>query len=242
MASRFLTAARKPSRTWRLLEERSEARIREMFGDREFKRHSMVGSGKLWKGKRNFQITFLRDHGLKPSDTFLDIGCGTLRGGLPVIEMLDRGHYTGIEVRPNILEEAKAEVADHPVAASKEPRLLLSNGFPTLGRIGPFDWIWGFSVLFHMKDTIVEECFQFVGRELSETGRFCANLRIGETTPDTPRTRAGFPAVIRPVEYYRDLAQSAGLATADLGTLRSLGYNLGDGGDSHHMLQFSRVS
>jgi SAM-dependent methyltransferase len=216
-----------------------EPNIRGVFGDQEFKRHALIGSGRSWQEKRDWQIAFLRGHGVTPSATFVDIGCGTLRGGLPVIEMLDRGHYTGIEVRPRILEEARAELAAHPDAAAKEPKLFLSEGFPTLGRVGPFDFAWGFSVLIHMSDAIVEECFQFVGRELSETGVFWANLRIGERIPDR-RTRADFPVVTRPQEFYAGLAQAAGLTTLDLGTLSSLGYTIDDGGASHHMLQFSR--
>ena len=159
MANRFLTTARHPAWAWRLL----EPQIRGMFGDEEFKRHSLIGSGRLWEKIRNWQIAFLRDRGLTPSDTFLDVGCGTLRGGIPIIEILDRGHYTGLEIRPQILEEAKTELAAHPDAVSKEPRLILSNGFPTLGRLGPFDWAWGYSVLIHMTDAIVDECFQILG-------------------------------------------------------------------------------
>ncbi len=241
MANRFLTTARHPSRVWR----RFEPGIRGMLGDQEFKRHALIGPGKLWEAKRKWQIAFLRDHGLTPSDTFLDVGCGTLRGGIPIIEMLDRGHYTGIEIRSHILDEAKAELALHPLAVSKEPRLILSEGFPTLGRLGPFDWAWGYSVLIHMTDEIVEECLRFVGRELSETGVFCANVNIGDPSRDR-RTRAGFPVVSRPHEFYADLAHAAGLATVDLGTLRSLGHHLAVGsahhGDDHHLLQFSRVN
>jgi SAM-dependent methyltransferase len=235
MANRILHAVRHPSRTWRLL----EPQIRGAFGDREFKRHALIGSGRSWQEKRDWQIAFLRGHGVTPSATFVDIGCGTLRGGLPVIEMLDRGRYTGIEIRSHILEEAKAELAAHADAAAKEPQLVLSEGFPTLGRLGPFDFAWGFSVLIHMTDEIVEECFQFVGRELSSSGVFFANLRIGDGTPDR-RTRADFPVVTRPQEFYADLAQAAGLTTVDLGTLRSLGYTIDDGGALHHMLQFAR--
>lgn len=237
MANRLVTAARHPSRAWRLV----EPRIRGMLGNKEFERHALIGSGRLWEEIRNWQIAFLRDRGLTHSDTFLDVGCGTLRGGIPIIEMLDRGNYTGIEVRAHILDEAKAELATHPTALAKEPRLVLSNGFPTLDALGPFDWAWGYSVLIHMTDSIVEECVQYLGRELSQTGVFCANVRMGQRIPDQ-RTRAGYPVVTRPLGFYSDLAEAAGLTAVDLGTLRSLGHTFGGGGDSHHMLQLSRPS
>jgi SAM-dependent methyltransferase len=233
MADRLRLSAREGSRAWRRLERR----VRGVLGDREFERHALVGPGRLWEAKRDWQIGFLVERGLLPAHRFLDIGCGTLRGGIPIIERLDQGHYTGIEVRPHVLEEAKAELARHPLALSKEPRLVLSEGFPTLGRLGPFDRAWGFSVLIHMTDAIAAECFQYVGQELNTGGVFYANVRMGDRADTTGA--AGFPVVSRPLEFYRDLATRAGLETTDLGTLKSLGHDLGVRGDSHHLLQFS---
>jgi len=49
-------------------------------------RHGLVGPARLWKMKRDFQIGFLKNFGLKPDNVLLDLGCGTLRGGIPIIE------------------------------------------------------------------------------------------------------------------------------------------------------------
>ena len=57
------------------------------------RRHAMVGPAKLWKMKRDFQIKFLKKSGLLPKHYLLDIGCGTLRGGIPFIEYLDEKKY-----------------------------------------------------------------------------------------------------------------------------------------------------
>ena len=59
------------------------------------RRHGMVGPPYLWKMKREFQIKFLTDMDLKPDHYLLDLGCGTLRGGIPIIEYLEIGHYFG---------------------------------------------------------------------------------------------------------------------------------------------------
>ena len=69
------------------------------------RRHSLVGPPKLWKLKRDFQINFLKNAGLEPQHYLLDIGCGTLRGGIPLIDYLNVGNYTGIERRRKVLEE-----------------------------------------------------------------------------------------------------------------------------------------
>src|SRR5262245_52171544 len=67
---------------------------------------SMVGPPGAWQATARFQLAFLRRMGLRPSHRVLDIGCGPLRGGLPLIRYLDRGRYTGIEVRGEALAEA----------------------------------------------------------------------------------------------------------------------------------------
>jgi len=45
--------------------------------------------------KRRFQIDFFRRQGLRPDQTLFDLGCGTLRGGIPIIDYLEPGFYTG---------------------------------------------------------------------------------------------------------------------------------------------------
>ena len=76
------------------------------------KRHTFVVSPELYKKSRDFQIKFLKHVGLMPKDYLLDIGCGTLVGGIPIIHYLEKGHYYGIESRPNVLEEAKKELLE----------------------------------------------------------------------------------------------------------------------------------
>jgi hypothetical protein len=170
---------------------------------------------------------------------FLDIGCGTLRGGIPIIEYLEPGHYTGLEVRPHVLEEARKELALHPAAAAKCPNLVLSEGFPALPDLGPIDQAWGFSVLIHMADPIARDCFAYAGRVLSQRGVFHANVHIGPT--GDAQGGAGFPVVSRPESFYQGLAEAAGLQVEDLGTLASLGHSFGLRGDSYHMLRVTRL-
>ena len=54
------------------------------------KRASLVGPPKLWQSKRDCQIKFLLEHGLKQDHYLLDLGCGVLRGGIPIINYLEK--------------------------------------------------------------------------------------------------------------------------------------------------------
>lgn len=40
---------------------------------------------------------YIKSRGLKPTDKFLDFGCGALRNGIWLIKYLDAGNYYGIE-------------------------------------------------------------------------------------------------------------------------------------------------
>lgn len=66
-----------------------------------------------WRQKRNLQRSFLLASGLQPSHQLLDIGCGTLRGGIPLIDYLEKGNYVGLEPRKKALDEALRFVQEH---------------------------------------------------------------------------------------------------------------------------------
>ena len=195
------------------------------------RRHSKVGPLEHWREKRAFQIQFLRERGLEPGNSFLDLGCGTLRGGIPIIEYLDEGMYTGIDARPEIIDEARAELRAHHLE-DKHPTLLASGDLASqdLGR--RFDVIWAFSVLIHMSDEVLDGALGFVGRHLAPDGVFYATVT---TEPRQDKQWEGFPDVARPVSFYEQHAHANGLVVEDLGALQTLGHPPGHGAE-HRML------
>src|SRR3954454_18505863 len=109
--------------------------LRRRFPSRAARRHTLVGPPEVWKEKRAFQIRFLVAQGLEPQTSLVDIGCGTLRGGVPIIEYLDAGGYSGVDVRAEVESEARAELEQHGLAA-KRPTLVFGRSLPDthLGR------------------------------------------------------------------------------------------------------------
>ena len=73
----------------REIADRAASRARAAVAGRQARRHGLVGRPELWQQKRDFQIAFLREHGLLPAHVLVDLGCGTLRGGIPIIAYLD---------------------------------------------------------------------------------------------------------------------------------------------------------
>ena len=198
--------------------------LRSMLQSQQERRHELVGPGKLWKMKREFQIKFLQEKGLSPNNYFLDLGCGTLRGGIPLIDFLEAGHYYGVDQRQEAIDEGEKELLEAGLD-QKKPVLLVSPAISELEIDQKFEFIWAFSVLIHMSDEILADALQFVSRQLSDTGVFFANVNIGERQEGNWQ---GFPVVSRSLEFYREECAKAGLEVTEIGTLESLGHISGD--------------
>jgi cyclopropane fatty-acyl-phospholipid synthase-like methyltransferase len=187
--------------------------------------------------KRRFQFEFLTARGLQPEHRLLDIGCGTLRGGLPLIEYLQAEHYVGIEARAPVLEEARQEL-DEAGLTHKRPLLMCASDPSQIELTARFDFIWAFSVLFHLRDEFVDGYLGLISSALAEGGAFYANVMLG----DRPAAEwQGFPVLSRPRESYERWATSHELIVDDVGTLETLGHRMGRG-DRGMMLRFSRRS
>jgi SAM-dependent methyltransferase len=217
----------------RLSLHRLQRKFRRRFASRSTRRHELAGPSEVWYEKRAFQIKFLKEHGLQPSDTVVDIGCGTLRGGVPLIDYLDAGNYTGVDVRSEIEPEARAELTEHQLDA-KAPSLVFGNRLADTHLERHFDIAWAFSLLFHLTDEHLTECFAFVREHLATTGVFYANVNLGENAPGH---WSGFPELWRTLDEYEERARGVGVRAMDLGTLEALG-DRSSIGLTQNMLEF----
>lgn len=210
--------------------------IGRLLATPEERRHAKVGPAHLWKLKRDFQIDFLKREGLRAEHTLLDVGCGTLRGGVPVIEYLEPGHYWGVEVRQDVLAEGIKELHEAGLE-DKTPTLVCVEDLGQLDLGRRFDFIWSFSVLIHMSDDVLESCLKMVALHLADDGFFYANVNIGSSTE---RRWQGFPIVWRSINFYEAMARRHGLLLEQFGTLQSLGHVTSSKQDSQVMLRMRR--
>ncbi|MDP3919966.1 MAG: class I SAM-dependent methyltransferase [Candidatus Omnitrophota bacterium] len=182
----------------------------------------MVGEPVLWKMKRAFQLQFLRKQSLRKQDYLLDMGCGTLRGGIPLIQYLEEGHYYGVDVREEVLKEAVREMKEARLNHKRAHLVLLTNE-ADLDLKREFDVVWAFSVLIHLSDEKVSEFMKLVARHLKRGGRFFANVNETDRPMDVGEWQ-GFPLVARPLSFYAGEARKASLEMHDLGLLSSCGH------------------
>ncbi|MGD9511430.1 MAG: hypothetical protein AB7I59_20520 [Geminicoccaceae bacterium] len=103
--------------------------------------------------------------GLRPDHAVLDHGCGSLWIGEALIEYLDPGRYTGLDVIEDFWREALARL-DPALVAAKRPNLGLLDAAPDAAAAPP-DLVLATAVLMHVPP---EELGGFFARLLARAG------------------------------------------------------------------------
>ena len=206
-----------------LLEEKELRALSEHMGFRH-----------QWDEHRRFQLQQIKAEGLLPGSRVLEIGCGPLTLGIPLIEFLNRGNYTGIDVRPTVLNIAHAQLSKANLA-DKNPQLLFSDSFGKQELDDEsFDIVWSFSVLYHLTDELLDACFKQVARRMRKTGVYIANINVEMQSS----TWLEFPFNQRDVSFYGQAAKRHGLKMTQLGKLKTLGFSLESDEKENHLLRF----
>jgi len=214
------------------------ARIQDLLDEREL--HALedhMGFRGQFAEHRRFQIDELKKLGLEPSSTVLEIGCGPLTAGIPVISYLDPGCYVGVDVRSSVLDVAWVQIGRNSLSA-KNPQLIRSDDFGSEELTQrQFNFVWCFSVLFHLSDDLLDRLFAVVSDRVADGGMFVANI---QTDVDSSAWLQ-FPFLKRTLEDYRTVAASHGFETINLGTIEGRGFKLEGAERTNLLLKFARA-
>jgi SAM-dependent methyltransferase len=136
------------------------------------------------------QFALLQREGCLPSSRVLEVGCGCLNAGVPLIEYLNPGHYVGIDPNEWLLEAAMRRQRVRRLVASKRPIFLSRSDFDA-GELGlTFDYVLSHSVLSHCAHWQLEQFVSNLARALRPGGRILASIRLAEGntygSPGTP--------------------------------------------------------
>lgn len=121
------------------------------------------------------QFEYLVEQGLQPHHHFLDVGCGSLRGGIHFVRYLEPGHYCGLDIQQQLLDAGRRELD----AAGIDPtsaRLLQDDAF-SFGRFEQqFDFALAQSVFTHLPLNTIMRCLAEIEGVLKPGGRFYATF------------------------------------------------------------------
>jgi SAM-dependent methyltransferase len=134
--------------------------------------------GGLWEELGQLQLDFLVAQGLRPEQTFLDVGCGSLRGGVKIIAHLDPGRYWGIDNNDVLLRAGWDEELGPAGLQSRQPReqLVALSDFQFDELMPQFDVAIAQSVFSHMSLNRIRRCLARLAPKMVRGGRLFATF------------------------------------------------------------------
>lgn len=167
-------------------------------------------AGGKWKEMGLLQFNFLKNEGLLQRHSLLDIGCGTLRGGLHFIQYLSEDNYTGIDVAGKAIEYANVLIEKEELAC-KRPQLSVNKDLKFEEFKGKkFNYILAQSVFYHLKTEYIEECFRHIGSVMYKDTLFFFTFKKAVRTE-----RRGFQRFCHPFSFFVSLAEANGFFIED---------------------------
>jgi len=126
------------------------------------------------------QLELLKLEGCSRESHVLDVGCGCLSAGVPLMRYLRRGRYVGIEPNRWLLDAALADPSVRMLVARKRPIFVERSDFDAAGIGRTYDFVLAHSILSHCAHHQLEEFVRNVSRVLRQNGRIVASIRLAE--------------------------------------------------------------
>lgn len=150
------------------------------------KNNPREATGGGWNETGKMQVERLKRYGMQPHHTIFDLGCGQLRGGRFTIAYLNKGNYTGNDISPDILEEARKILSSENIE-SKHPNLFLTDNLEFNEVAGKkFDFIHAQSVLSHMPPEDIRILFKNVKKIMHKNSQFLATFFLSRNNKIYP--------------------------------------------------------
>lgn len=136
-----------------------------------------VGTDEI-SGQLQFEL--LKQEGCMPTSRVLEIGCGCLNAGIPVIRYLERENYVGIDPNEWLRQAALKQKEVQKLVEEKNARFLNVNDFDSSSLGIEFDYIFSHSVLSHCAYFQLNQFLKNSANVLSPRGRILASIRLAE--------------------------------------------------------------
>jgi len=173
--------------------------------------HKAVGG--LWEEVGKLQFDFLVRRGLKPEHKMLDIGCGTLRGGMHFIRYLIAGKYHGMDISSKAIQYGVQLLIDEGLI-NKNPQLVISGRRDLKFKAfygDKFDYFLAQSVFTHLKSEHIEECFRYIGDVMHDGSLFYFTFHFDKVYRQGGKVDKFF----YPESFFDDLAQQYNFELCD---------------------------
>lgn len=170
--------------------------------DREAGTHRDFVGGR-WDELGRHQLDFLIGQGLRPTDRFVDVGCGSLRAGRQLVDYLDPGNYYGIDINKSlIIAGYEDELNDDQRARLPLANLRHTNRFDADFGV-EFDMAIAQSVFTHVSLNNARLCLYRISRVMRPGGRFFVTFFEGAPSRGVDEVIGKKLTERNPYWYYR---------------------------------------
>lgn len=183
--------------------------------------------GGMWDEIGRLQLEFMVSQGLLPYHPLLDVGCGSLRGGVHFARYLRDGHYYGIDAQQWLLDAGVQFELPRAGLGNRRVHLLCRDDFlvSEFGTI--FDFAIAQSLFTHLTWNSILRCLCNISGVLGPAGRFFATFfedldGTHQTSPLShgPTGTVSYPdrdPYHYPFSVLTELAQRSGLTAQYIG-------------------------
>ncbi|MCB0322923.1 MAG: hypothetical protein KDD69_05095 [Bdellovibrionales bacterium] len=142
--------------------------------------------GGKWDEIGPLQFQYLVSQGLRPEHVFLDIACGSLRGGVHFIPYLNTGNYLGLEKEEELVQAGLVYELGEQRALEKKPEFVISDAFAFRHFSKRPEYALAQSLFTHLKQEHIELCLRNL-RHIAKPGcRFYATFFEADTVAANP--------------------------------------------------------
>jgi cyclopropane fatty-acyl-phospholipid synthase-like methyltransferase len=135
-----------------------------------------VGSRKNTAGRTQLEI--LRIEGLKKDSLVLDMGCGALVGGIPIMSYLETDHYVGVDPNRELMAASMAIPYNLSICKKKRPKFLYVDDFDASALGIRFDYVMAHSVMSHAAQYQLDLFLRNSSKVLKNGGKVIFSLRL----------------------------------------------------------------
>ena len=126
------------------------------------------------------QLAILIYYGCKPNHKVLEIGCGTLNAGYPIMQYLDKGNYFAIEPNKWLIDDSLKIGEVIKTAKEKEAHFAYNDQFDASNFDTRFDYVISHSILSHAAYWQWPLFFKNVDKCLKKGSKIFASLYFTE--------------------------------------------------------------
>lgn len=173
--------------------------------------------GGRWDEIGQLQFDFMLSQGLEPHHYYLDIACGSLRGGIHLIPYLERGHYLGIEKEALLVEMGLREELGAELEAQKQPEIVISSTFEFAKLSKRPDFALAQSLFSHIPVEAIELCLSNLRPVLAENGVLFVTFNEVDQPVPNPQTAHDWGHFRYTRSAMREVAERCGWAFQYIG-------------------------